>query len=72
MSDYDLSNEEKSSVLVTHLRNLSYSKYNTEVSIVEEESLAKPSQETVTQLNAQLTAIQTKIAALVAELDLLA
>lgn len=72
MSDYDLSNEEKSSVLVTHLRNLSYSKYNTEVSIVEEESLARPSQETITQLNAQLTAIQTKIAALVAELDLLA
>lgn len=72
MSDYDLSNEEKSSVLVTHLRNLSYSKYNTEVSIVEEESLANPSQQTVTQLNAQLTAIQTKIAALVAELALLA
>jgi hypothetical protein len=72
MSDYDLSNEEKSSVLVTHLRNLSYSKYNTEVSIVEEESLAKPSQENLTQLNAQLTAIQTKISALVAELDLLA
>jgi hypothetical protein len=72
MSDYELSNEEKSSVITTHLRNLSYSKYNTEISIVEEESLAKPSQENLTQLNAQLTAIQTKISALVAELDLLA
>jgi hypothetical protein len=72
MSDYDLSNEEKSSVITTHLRNLSYSKYNTEISIVEEESLANPSQENLTQLNAQLTAIQTKISALVAELDLLA
>jgi hypothetical protein len=72
MSDYDLSNEEKSSVITTHLRNLSYSKYNTEISIVEEESLPKPSQETLTQLNAQLSAIQTKISALVAELDLLA
>lgn len=71
MSDYDLSNEEKSSVITTHLRNLSYSKYNTEISIVEEESLPKPSQETLTQLNAQLSAIQTKISALVAELDLL-
>ena len=72
MSVYDLSNEEKSSVITTHLRNLSYSKYNTEISIVEEESLANPSQENLTQLNAQLTAIQTKISALVAELDLLA
>jgi len=72
MSDYDLSNEEKSSVITTHLRNLSYSKYNTEISIVEEESLPKPSQETLTQLNAQLSAIQTKISALVSELDLLA
>lgn len=71
MLDYDLSNEEKSSVITTHLRNLSYSKYNTEISIVEEESLPKPSQETLTQLNAQLSAIQTKISALVAELDLL-
>lgn len=69
MSDYELSNEEKSSVIVTHLRNLSYSKYNTEVSIVEEQALAVPSQETLTQLNSQLSGVESKIAALVIELD---
>lgn len=69
MSDYQLSNEEKSSVITTHLRNLSYSKYNTEVSIIEEESLAAPSQETLNQLNAQLAGIDTKIAALLVELE---
>jgi hypothetical protein len=69
MSEYELSNEEKSSVIVTHLRNLSYSKYNTEVSIIEEESLTPPSQETITQLNAQLSGIEKKIAALLIELD---
>jgi hypothetical protein len=72
MSEYELSSEEKSSVIVTHLRNLSYSRYNTEVSIIEEESLATPSQETLTQLNSQLSGIETKIAALVIELDSLA
>lgn len=69
MSDYELSNEEKSSVITTHLRNLSYSKYNTEVSIIEEESLPASSQETLAQLNSQLSGIDTKIAALLVELE---
>jgi len=70
MSDYELSNEEKVTVIITHLRNLSYTKYNTELSIVEEESLSAPSAENLAQLNAQLATVNTKVAALVAELEL--
>ncbi len=71
MSDYELSNEEKATVVVTHLRNLSYTKYNTELSIIEEESLSAPSAENLAQLNAQLASVNTKVAALAAELELL-
>jgi hypothetical protein len=68
MSDYQLTNEEKATVITTHLRNLSYTKYNTDLSIIEEESLSTPSAESLSQLNAQLASINTKIAALEAEL----
>jgi|Laugresu1bdmlbdd_1035124.scaffolds.fasta_scaffold265501_1 hypothetical protein len=70
MSDYALSNEEKVTVIITHLRNLSYTKYNTELSIIEEESLSAPSAENLAQLNAQLDTVNTKVAALAAELEL--
>jgi hypothetical protein len=68
MSDYQLTNDEKATVITTHLRNLSYSKYNTELSIIEEESLEAPSTESLAQLNSQLVSINTKIAALEEEL----
>jgi hypothetical protein len=68
MSDYQLTNEEKATVITTHLRNLSYTKYNTDLSIIEEESLSTPSAESLSQLNAQLASINTKISALEAEL----
>jgi hypothetical protein len=70
MSDYELSNDEKVTVIITHLRNLSYTKYNTELSIIEEESLSAPSAENLAQLNAQLILVNTKVSALVAELEL--
>jgi hypothetical protein len=70
MSDYELSNDEKVTVIITHLRNLSYTKYNTELSIIEEESLSAPSAENLAQLNAQLDTVNTKVAALAAELEL--
>lgn len=70
MSDYELSNDEKVTVIITHLRNLSYTKYNTELSIIEEESLEAPSTENLAQLNAQLVSVNTKVAALAAELEL--
>lgn len=70
MSDYELSNDEKATVIITHLRNLSYTKYNTELSIIEEESLVAPSAENLAQLNAQLVTVNTKVAALAAELEL--
>jgi hypothetical protein len=71
MSEYELSNEEKATVVVTHLRNLSYTKYKTELSIIEEESLPSPSEENLAQLNTQLASVNTKVAALAAELELL-
>jgi hypothetical protein len=68
MSDYELTNEEKATVITTHLRNLSYTKYNTDLSILEEQSLTTPSAESLSQLNSQLVSINKKIAALEAEL----
>jgi hypothetical protein len=70
MSDYQLTNEEKATVITTHLRNLSYTKYNTELSIIEEQSLPTPSAESLSQLNAQLASTNVKITALEEELAL--
>jgi ubiquinone biosynthesis protein UbiJ len=68
MSEYTLSNEEKSSILESHLRTLGYSKYNLEVNLMEEESATTPAADAIAAVNAQIDSVNKKIAALVEEL----
>jgi hypothetical protein len=68
MSEYILSNEEKSSILESHLRTLGYSKYNLEVNLMEEESATTPAADAIAAVNAQIASVNKKIAALVEEL----
>lgn len=67
MTEYALTNEEKNNIIITHLRTLAFQKYNLEVSILEEQALETPNEETVDSLNAQLQTIQKKIDVLEAE-----
>jgi hypothetical protein len=68
MAEYDLTKEEKASIIMTHLKSLSSNKYNLEISLDEENSLPSPSQETIDQLNSQVQMVEAKTAALVDKL----
>ena len=67
-----LSNEEKTGIINQHLKNLHYSKFNLELSVVEENAKTSPEEATLTSLNTQLVDIDSRITALEAELDKLA
>jgi len=67
MTEYALTNEEKNNIIITHLRTLAFQKYNLEVSILEEQSLDEPNQDTIDSFNLQLQTIQKKIDKLEAE-----
>lgn len=63
-TEYDLTKDEKKSIIITHLKNLSSQKYNCEISLAEENSLENPSEEILENLNFQYESINTKINAL--------
>lgn len=71
MAEYILTNEEKNNIIITHLRTLAFQKYNLEVSVMEEEATLNPSEDNLNSYNAQITAINSKIAKLEAESNLL-
>ena len=64
-----LSNEEKTGIINQHLRNLHYSKFNIEISLVQENARVQEETETIASLNAELADVDTRITALEAELD---
>ena len=65
---YILTNEEKAGIVEQHIKNLEYSKYNLEVSLIEE-AVAPSSTAVVTSLQDQLLSINLKIDALKQELS---
>ncbi len=67
-----LTNEEKISIINSHLKNLEYNKFNIEMSIVEEEAKSTPDSSTLSSLNSQISEIDVQVAALNAESALLA
>lgn len=69
MAEYTLTNEEKSSIIESHLRTLAYSKYNLQVNLMEEEAATTPSTEAIASLNVQISSNNSKIEALVSELS---
>jgi hypothetical protein len=65
---YELSNEEKTSIIEQHLKNLEYSKFNLEMSLVQELAVTNPQQTVINSLQAQLDEIITKNTKLLEEL----
>lgn len=64
-----LTNEEKSTIINQHIKNLEYSKFNAQISVIEENAKSEPEAEVLASLNAQLTDYASRITALTAELD---
>jgi len=61
---YELTNAQKAEVLISHLKALFTSKYNAEISLLEENSSGAPSQEFIDSLNSQISSIESKITSL--------
>lgn len=64
---YQLTNEEKLTIINQHLRTLEFSKYNYQMSLLEEQAVQVPAQETIDSINEQLLVLNQKIDALAEE-----
>jgi len=64
---YELTNAEKISIIDQHLKNLEYSKYNLQVSMLELTSGSNPKQESIADTQAQIDSIVAQQTALNAE-----
>lgn len=62
-----LTKEEKIAIIGQHIKNLENSKYNLELSIVEESAITSPNLASLSNLNDQIANIVTKISALNSE-----
>jgi|LakMenE01Jun11ns_1017448.scaffolds.fasta_scaffold9941935_3 hypothetical protein len=66
-----LTNEEKTAIVNQHMKNLEYSIYNLEISVIEEEAVSTPDLSKISGLNSDISELNAKKAALTAELALL-
>ena len=66
-----LTNEEKAAIVTQHMKNIEYSIYNLEVSVIEEEAVQSPDSEKISALSSDITELNAKKAALTTELALL-
>lgn len=64
-----LSQEDKNSIIENHLRNLEYSLYNTEMSILAAQSVSSPNAELIASLTSEKNDVKEKITALKALLS---
>jgi hypothetical protein len=67
-----LTNEEKSGIVSQHIKNVEYSLYNLNLSLIEENAVSSPDadkigslNDQIADLNAQKTALETELASLV-------
>jgi hypothetical protein len=65
---YELTNEEKISIIDQHLKNLEYNRYNLEISMIELTSGTNPKEESIEDLQADIDSIVAQKTALLAEL----
>ena len=65
----ELTKQEKTDIINQHQRNLVYNKYNTELSIVEENAKTSPDAEVIATLNAKINELTSQLNALKSELD---
>ena len=66
-----LTNEEKSAIVNQHIKNVEYSIYNIELSVVAENAVSSPDADKITSLNNQLSDLTAQKTALEAELSAL-
>lgn len=59
-----LTNTEKIEVIESHKRNLAYTKYNVELSLIEENARVKKNQTVIDSLQGQIAEIELQVAAL--------
>jgi hypothetical protein len=67
-----LTNEEKSAIVTQHIKNVEYSVYNIELSLIEENSVVAPDATKLASLNEQLNDLTSQKTALQSELTKLA
>lgn len=65
----ELSAEDKINIVEQHLKNVLYSEYNAQLSLIEAQALSTPNQSTIDSANAQLRDVTAQKAALQTELD---
>jgi hypothetical protein len=68
---YTLTKEEKIDIINQHLKNLEYSKYNSEISLIEETSAPEPQAILIDEIQGQIDSINAKISALLSEISAL-
>lgn len=65
----ELSNEEKSVIVIQHIKNIAYAEYNAILTLSEEQALLSPNQNNITTLTNQLADIVAQKQILQTELD---
>jgi hypothetical protein len=66
---YILTKEEKINIINQHLKNLEYSKFNSEISLVEESAAVEPQQIVIDEIQGQIDSINAKQSALLLEIS---
>jgi hypothetical protein len=66
---YTLTKEEKIDIINQHLKNLEYSKYNSQISLVEESAAIEPQSILIDEINGQIDNISAKTSALLSEIE---
>lgn len=62
-----LNNEEKISVVDSRIRSLEYNKYNLQLSLIEENAVSIPNEESIESIENQMNLVNLKISALQSE-----
>lgn len=66
---YELTNAEKQGIVEQHIKNVEYSLYNLEMSLLAENAVSSPDADSVSKLTASISNAEAKKTALLAELD---
>ena len=66
-----LTNEEKTTIVTQHIKNVEYSIYNLELSVIEENSVSSPDAAKISSLSDQVNQLVAQKTALTAELTTL-
>jgi hypothetical protein len=68
MTEIGLTNEDKIGVIMSHMKNLQFNKYNAEITLVEENAIASPSADNIARANSTIENADLQIAALEAQI----